>query len=164
MRQPEVEFAEGCWEMAALPDPLLQRAFAYWDGKRAGRSLPARGDIEPTEIPALLPNIFLVDVLEAPPRFHLRLMGTAFRQWFRIELTGCTFTQSQPAGAMQRYFTDWREVALARRSRWIRCTHWFDRSGRDGMAWTGLVMPLAKSEDAPVDMLFGATVFSRLEA
>ena len=92
-RKQEIEFVETCWDMATLPDPLLQRAFAYWDAKRAGHLLPSRADIEPTEIPGLLPNIFLVDVLYGPPRFHLRLMGTAFREWFRVELTGATFTE-----------------------------------------------------------------------
>ncbi|HLT76914.1 MAG TPA: PAS domain-containing protein [Ferrovibrio sp.] len=160
---PEVEFTEGCWDMAALPEPLLRRAFAYWDGKRGGRDLPARADIEPTEIPDILRNIFLVDVLDDPPRFHLRLMGTAFRDWFGRELTGFTFAAGDLKGPLARYFQDWREVAGARRPRWICCRHWFDRSRGEGMAWTGLVMPMAKTEQAPVDMLFGATVFRRIE-
>lgn len=162
-RRPEVEFLETSWDMDALPDDVLRQAFAYWEGKRAGRRLPARADIEPMEIPRLLPNIFLVDVLDGPPRFHLRLMGTAFRDWFRIELTGLTFTADTTAGALDRYFRDWLEVAAARRPRWAHCEHWFDRARGDGFAWTGLVMPLAKAEGAPVDMLFGATVFAKLD-
>src|SRR3546814_1447662 len=113
-RKPEFELTETCCDTAALPDPLLQRACAYWDGKRAGRSLPSRADIEPTEIPDLLSNIFLVDVLQAPPRFHLRLMGTAFRRWFRVELTGATITAAG-TGTIHQYFNDWGEAAAARR-------------------------------------------------
>jgi hypothetical protein len=47
--------------------PLQQRALAYWESKRRGRAMPSRKDIEPTEIPDLLANVVLVDVLQDPP-------------------------------------------------------------------------------------------------
>lgn len=54
----------------------LRQLHAYWDSKRAGRAMPQRADIEPTEIPLLLPHIGLVDVESAPPRMYFRLIGT----------------------------------------------------------------------------------------
>ena len=36
--------------------------FHYWDGKRAGRTMPLRADLEPADIARHLPGIVLVDV------------------------------------------------------------------------------------------------------
>ncbi|HUL05645.1 MAG TPA: PAS domain-containing protein [Candidatus Acidoferrum sp.] len=49
---------------------------AYWLAKRGQRRMPSRWDIEPTEIPRLLRNLMLVDVLYDPIRFRYRLIGT----------------------------------------------------------------------------------------
>lgn len=52
------------------------RAYDYWDSKRCGRPLPDRADIDPTEIPDLLPFVVLTDVLTEPPYLRYRLVGT----------------------------------------------------------------------------------------
>jgi hypothetical protein len=40
-----------------------------------GRALPSRSDIDPIEIPRLLPHIMLVDVM-GPGLYRYRLVGT----------------------------------------------------------------------------------------
>ncbi|MGH6914064.1 MAG: PAS domain-containing protein, partial [Geminicoccales bacterium] len=63
---------------ARLPTPALRRLYDYWNLLREGRPMPARRDVDPVEIPDLLPNIVLLDVVGGQPRrFRLRLMGTA---------------------------------------------------------------------------------------
>jgi hypothetical protein len=55
----------------------LQVIYAYWDSKRAGRAMPRRADLDPTEIsPRLLPGVMLVDVVPDPRRYVYRLVGT----------------------------------------------------------------------------------------
>ena len=62
---------------AGIEQPLLQRLFLYWSGKKAGRDLPSRQDIDPVEIgPEILPHIMLTDILE-DGRLRYRLAGTA---------------------------------------------------------------------------------------
>ena len=53
-----------------LSAPRLRQAFAYWRGKLAGRAMPARRDIDPVDVPTLLPYVMLVDVLPAPLDFR----------------------------------------------------------------------------------------------
>jgi hypothetical protein len=54
--------------------PLLR----YWEGRRAGRIAPARGDIDPLDLPPLLlPHIVLIEVRRDPLEFAYRLAGTA---------------------------------------------------------------------------------------
>jgi hypothetical protein len=75
-------------EFIAEPTSERIRALAaYWQSKRAGRAMPRRADIDPTEIPANLPNIFLLDVLPDGD-YRYRLMGTALVNGTGRDLTG----------------------------------------------------------------------------
>ncbi|MDP6390255.1 MAG: PAS domain-containing protein [Alphaproteobacteria bacterium] len=56
--------------------PEIKQIFEYWDSKRRGRRMPSREDIDPIEIPRLLPKVQLVDVEQDPLRFRYRLVGT----------------------------------------------------------------------------------------
>lgn len=56
--------------------PDIAAFYAYWDGKRRGRDMPARADIDPLEIVPLLPGIVLIDVVADARRFVYRLVGT----------------------------------------------------------------------------------------
>ena len=57
-------------------DPDLKALHEYWAGKCGGRKMPSRSDIDPTEIPGLLPHVFIAEVHQ-PGRFRFRLVGTA---------------------------------------------------------------------------------------
>lgn len=61
----------------ARPDSLLPTALAHWHRLRGGRRLPLRAEFDPSEVPALLPYVIVVDVLHDPPDFQYRLLGTA---------------------------------------------------------------------------------------
>jgi hypothetical protein len=68
-------------EIAGLPneaalDARGRRLFEYWRAKRGARKMPCRGDLSPDDIPDLLPDIGLVDVLAEPPHLRYRLVGT----------------------------------------------------------------------------------------
>jgi hypothetical protein len=56
--------------------PKLNEIYGYWLAKRRQRRMPSRRDIDPTDIPKLLPNIMLIDVARDPFRFRYRLIGT----------------------------------------------------------------------------------------
>jgi hypothetical protein len=56
---------------------LLENALGYWNRIRGGRRLPLRADFDPSEVPALLPYVIVIDVLRDPADFRYRLLGTA---------------------------------------------------------------------------------------
>jgi len=60
-----------------IDHPGLRDFYAYWLSKRGGKKVPARADIDPVEIHRFLPNIFMIDVIDAGSRFRYRLVGTA---------------------------------------------------------------------------------------
>jgi hypothetical protein len=63
--------------------------YRYWDAKRGGGLMPTRRDIDPTEIPRLLPSIALVDRKDQAYRW--RLMGSRVVSDFGSDLTGQSF-------------------------------------------------------------------------
>lgn len=76
-------------DLARYPDLVF--ALDYWQGKRRDRCAPARSDIDPLEIPRILPRIMLADVVrDASGKidFRYRLSGTGIGEIHGSELTG----------------------------------------------------------------------------
>ncbi|MCE9648556.1 MAG: PAS domain-containing protein [Parvibaculum sp.] len=69
-------------------DPRAVALAAYWRSKCAGRPMPDRKDIDPAEIVALLPNIFISEALNGGAEFRFRIFGTALVNLIGAELTG----------------------------------------------------------------------------
>jgi hypothetical protein len=67
--------------------PVLSALHAYWQAKRAGRSMPSRRQIAPEEIKPLLPHIMLAEVVDGA-RFRYRLVGTEVERRYGKSLTG----------------------------------------------------------------------------
>jgi hypothetical protein len=148
----------------ALPDRLrsteneaFARFFDYWQSKMGVDCLPRRADIEPTEIPQLLANIFLVDVVAgAPPRFCFRLVGTRIVE-MEFEMTGRYLDELVPQvydTAMGRHYLD----AVAGKI-YLRRTnlHWRQREHID---YDVLLLPLA-DDGVAVNRLFGLAIYHR---
>lgn len=70
-----------------LGDPRLVELYRYWQARRGPRFAPRRVDIDPTDIPRLLPHLLLVDIsADGRPRF--RLVGTEVERHFGCCMTG----------------------------------------------------------------------------
>lgn len=69
------------WRETCHPD--IRLVLGYWQEKTAGRLMPSRADIDPSDLRRFLPHITLVDVVDGPPRYVYRLVGTS-----EVELRG----------------------------------------------------------------------------
>lgn len=58
-----------------VEQPMLRRLGAYWERLRGDRRLPRREELEPWQIPELLPYLWIWRVEAEPRRFFLRLSG-----------------------------------------------------------------------------------------
>lgn len=75
-----------------LDDTGLIRFYDYWISLRGGRTMPACADVDPLRIPPeFLPNLMLIDVLNAPRRYRYRLIGTQVIAATGENRTGQTF-------------------------------------------------------------------------
>lgn len=78
---------------AMLEVPEHRELFAYWRSKARPGRLPARKDIDPIDIPKLLPWLSLVEVdwSGEAPRFRFRVVGTSVAERFGRDATGLWF-------------------------------------------------------------------------
>ena len=81
-----------------LRSERLRAAYAYWLSKCNGRAMPSRADIDPTDMPKLLPYVTLIDVLANPLDFRYRLIGTEMRNISRRDYTGLRFSEIEGKG------------------------------------------------------------------
>lgn len=68
--------------------PSIKQLHDYWTLCRGNRAMPRRADIDPADIPHLLPNIYLVDIERAPFRVRYRVVGTNAVEWQGRDFTG----------------------------------------------------------------------------
>jgi hypothetical protein len=139
-----------------IADTRLRTLYSYWREKRGGRAMPARLDIEPTEIPTLLPIVGLTDVVDGGARFRYRLLGTEIVEMTGTDPTGRYLDEGLPDGGYADYLIGlFREVAEARRALYGES----DLPGGDRIERQvrRLLLPLS-SDGQAVDMILGGQV------
>jgi hypothetical protein len=132
----------------------------YWRDlvARLGR-LPRRAEIDPVDLPTLLPNLFLVDVVRtdaAPPRFRFRLLGGAItnRESVRPGQFIDDFAGMRDSERIMRHYHD----AIARKV-WVRdATLAWDHPTKNFMTYHALLLPLSE-DGSMVDTLLGLAIY-----
>jgi hypothetical protein len=144
---------------AILPftDPRIASAYEYWRSKAAGRQMPARGDIDPIEVPKLLPDIMLVDVLPGG-RYRYRLIGTGNTQAHGFSATGRYLDEVLPGEEYKAHVLRlYDECVRERRALYSECL--FLSPQRAPARHTKvLFMPLSEDGES-VNMVFVVQVF-----
>jgi len=145
------------WDVTTAVDQRLHQIHAYWKSRRRDRLMPSRSDIDPVDVPALLPFIVLLDVLNDPRDFRFRLAGTHFRESVGSEVTGLLIGDVFPPtfNAEVHYHCNncvHRRAPLVGSGKlWV--------VGREHVDWEGIVLPLSP-DDTTVNMLLGGAVFT----
>lgn len=125
--------------------------YEYWRRKSADRAMPARADIDPLEIPRLLANVFLMDVVAGnPQRFRFRLVGTRIAE-LEGEMTNRFLDEFVPGAASTAMTRHYEETAAGRISVRRETLHWRERGY---INYDVLLLPLS-GDGQTVDMLFG---------
>lgn len=138
--------------------PKIAAIHAYWQSRRpAADRLPGRAAIDPTEIPALLPHIFLLDVLEHPLRFRYRLVGSKLVLAGGRELTGRLMEDVHENLLTAPPYADYPACVREHRVGWRRGTTVFDWD-REHVLIERMLLPLA-SDGETVDIILGFSVF-----
>ena len=63
-------------EWLARSSAAIKQVYGYWRSKCEGDRMPRRRDIDPVEIPRLLPHLTIVEVVPDERRYVYRLVGT----------------------------------------------------------------------------------------
>lgn len=92
--------------LSQVTSPLVLEAYGYWQSKRRDGLLPARADIDPLEIPRLLPYVLLSEISLSPFQVRFRLMGTEAAAMNNLDITGKTLNFDIECPEWQRYWTE----------------------------------------------------------
>jgi hypothetical protein len=146
-----------------LSSPKLRRFYDYWSSKRVIGRFPSRGDIDPTEMPDLLPGITLIEVVRDPERgtrFRIRLFGTEHVRANRRDFTGLFVDEVFDGPEMEKLLPAYMSVAETGEPHF-----WKSRiplAGREHYSYHRLLLPLA-DDGRTVDMLIGYYEFGPIE-
>jgi hypothetical protein len=73
---------------AQLIVPEQRQLYDYWLEKSGESNMPRRADINPAQLPRLLPGLSLIDVANTIENCRIRLAGTRLREIYDREVTG----------------------------------------------------------------------------
>lgn len=91
--------------------PLVFRMFDYWLGKRDGRRMPSRRDIDPMDIPWALAKIALVDYDAETGDYRFRIVGNDITEAVgRTNMKGLTLRDLGPLDAIRNVEENWRPL------------------------------------------------------
>lgn len=71
-----------------IDDPMLLELYSYWSGLRKDGIMPRRSDLDPLDVPHLLPYIILADCADAGRQIKFRLTGSDIAFAPGSDLTG----------------------------------------------------------------------------
>ena len=142
------------FDPAIIQAPALRRLHAYWDGRRAGRTMPARADIDPTEFGWALGAVSLMERLDDGD-YLFRVDATTTAELFAIDMTGrrLTLYPDAPVRAMMQTTLD--AVVAARAPMLVYRDFIFNRAPR---RYELLLLPLSAG-GAAVDMILSMPGF-----
>src|SRR5579871_3156326 len=92
-----------------------EEIFAYWASRRQGAQLPGRAAIHPQHFKRHLPTISLIDVLNEPRDYRLRLAGTGLYSVYGREITGHTLEDVYAAPASAYWRAELDKIVDSRR-------------------------------------------------
>lgn len=147
-------------------DERLRRLVAYWLDRRRGRTMPARRDIDPVDIPWVLPFIWLNDVV--PPataadglRFRCRLAGEAINAVHRRSVRGLMLEDYVPADDLPVVTEQYS--AVAQTPLVLHSTGRVYHRTRQYLVGERIVLPLSADGGGTVAVLLGATIYTTAE-
>jgi len=141
-----------------LPDAYLRRALAYWQRKCGERHMPRRADIDPIEMPELLPYIRLVDVV-APGQYRYRVVGTEVEQMHGgLKFNGRFVHEALPPALADHVVPVYDECVRARRPVFLENRFLAPDTERVARHSRVIYLPLSE-DDQTVSMVLVVQVF-----
>ncbi len=138
---------------------VLDLGLEYWQSKIRDGRLPSRQDIEPLDIPDLLPQIILLDVARDPWNFRFRLIGTNVVYHLERDWTGTWFSEIGHMAPPSRIFNNCVEVASSGNA--VRSQTPYVGPHSQYVRAEDIVLPLATDGENPDKLLVFVEHFPR---
>ena len=142
-----------------IANELLRELHDCWDGKRAGRAMASRSDIDPLDIPRILPNLLLFDVQAESRRFKARLVGTAIVDLYGADYTGRYLDEIELGGGREQILKDYETCLELRRPAISNGLFWNLRDAQ--LRIERLILPLSDDQEEANMLLAGIAFMQR---
>jgi hypothetical protein len=139
-------------------DPVLRILWSYWKERRGDRRMPARDDIDPVDIPTILPHLQLVETVDG--RFRFRLAGTAIVEAHGAELTGKYVDDFFPDERGRIAIHNFHIVQQSGRPLFV--SNRYENSHGAQIIATRIVLPLWTPGPIPVGIILMGTTFDHV--
>lgn len=138
--------------------PALQRFYEYWLSKFKDGNIPGRHDVDPLDVPDLMPKLNLIDVerRDGGLSFRFRVFGTEHVEFNKADFTGQTVDEVFPPDVAAKVNAVYASVVGTGEPHYWREN--IAIPGREHIEYERLICPLA-SDGENVDMLIGVFVF-----
>jgi hypothetical protein len=144
-----------------LGDPRLTRLYRYWWDKRRDGRPPSRADLDPIDIPDLLPILNLLEVSWEPLGFRHRLVGTEVVDWLERDATGQDVGAGLYGPAADEIFETLKRLATEARPYHRRSR--LDWHGRGWLSMESIELPLV-GDDGRVAMILRGSSFAKIQS
>jgi len=149
LQQPIDEPADAARDACFLAEPRhpdIRLLHAYWEKQRGDRLMPSRTDIDPVDIPRLLPHVLMYNV-DGPGRYTVRLVGEAVRSFVGRNTAGLPAgtTMAERAAKMVIHILD---TVVTERAPKFRAgkAHWHPEKGH--RTYEACFLPLSNDGSA----------------
>lgn len=141
-----------------VDDARLSHVLSCWQRWRGSQLWPARDDIDPLDLKQLLPNIFMVQVVDDGERFRYVLTGIAVREQLGFELSEKHLDEIFTGEQLKRVTRNYQTV-IAGAGHYVSQL-WTQRK-RPIMQFRRLLLPMA-SDRTRIDTVLGFALYDRL--
>ena len=139
---------------AVEADVVLRTLWKYWRDRRGDRLLPNRAEIDPVDIPTILPYLQLIEYVSG--RFRFRLTGTAVVESYGAELTGKFVDDCMRGNRSEIAIRHFAMVIDTRKPLFVR--NRYERTGGALFIATRIMLPLSIGTDPAAGIiLMGST-------
>lgn len=138
--------------MYQVPDDIIRELFDYWATRRRDVDVPRRADIDPTEIPRLLPHLYLLNVRPGP-EYEFRLMGTHLVERMGLDPIGRLVSEvieGEYLSYMERLFA---KAVVLRQAIYSRSS--YRVPDRDFLDVHRIILPLTRGGDDVAMLIVG---------
>lgn len=144
------------FEIYTLPQhSSLKSLYTYWDKKRGKNICPSRGDIDPIDIPSLLPHIFMIDV-HYPLEFKFRLVGTNIVEMLGMDLTKKNVSDIDLGDYKEDALLHLKQIVETQSSMVVNNT--MDWNNKSKISYECLMLPLMSNNS--VNIILGGVNFA----
>ena len=142
---------------ANLVNPKLRGLLDYWNTLRGEARFPLRAALLPSAFKPILPNVFLIEVLDGGADFYHRLAGEAViaahsYSIVHTRVSEVDYGSVEKGQGVMRFYR-----SIVNRGEAVRLTGHFDFMVPDYLEFESLYLPLSR-EGMAVDFIFGASI------